>query len=106
MEIRLRGAVRDPQLGNDLGEKMIAFWFSMLSQFWIGVGTLVFAPRFRKLIREEKQISNPGRSFYRRNDNDFLRLIFFFVLWCVIPALLFGLWLHITGQLHITRHGE
>jgi hypothetical protein len=58
---------------------LIAVWYSILSQFWIGVGTLVvFAPRFRKLIREEKQISNPDRSFYRRNDNDLLGLIFYF----------------------------
>jgi hypothetical protein len=45
MEIRLRGAVCDPQLENDLGEMMMAFWFSMLSQFWIGVGTEV-TPKF------------------------------------------------------------
>jgi hypothetical protein len=105
MEIRLRGTVCDPQLENDLGEMTMAFSLSILSQFWIWVGVLVFVPRFRKLIREEKQISNPDRSFYRRNDNDFLRMIFYFVLWCLTPALLFGLWLHITGQLHITRHG-
>jgi hypothetical protein len=66
---------------------------------------LVFASRFRNLVQEEKQISKPDRSFYRRNDNDFLRLIFYFILWCLIPPLLFGLWLHITGQLHISRHG-
>jgi hypothetical protein len=74
-------------------------YFSILSQIWIGVGTLVFfAPQFRKLIREEKQIANPDRSFYRRNDNDFFRLIFYFILWCLIPALLFGLWFYITGR--------
>jgi len=84
----------------------MAVWYSILSQFWIGVGTLVvFAPRFRKLVREEKQISKPDRSFYRRNDTALLRLIFYFILWCLIPALLFGVWLYITGQLHITRHG-
>jgi hypothetical protein len=84
---------------------MMAVWYSILSQFWIGVGTLVFAPRFRKLIQEEKQVSNPGRSFYRRNDDDFLRLIFYLILWWLIPVLLYALWLHFTGQLHITRHG-
>jgi hypothetical protein len=83
---------------------MMAFWFSTLSQIWILVGTLVFARRFRKVIGEEKQISNPDRSFYRRNDHDLFRLIFYFILWCLIPALLFSLWLYITGQLHITRH--
>jgi hypothetical protein len=83
----------------------MSFWVSFLSQIWIGVGTLVFAQGFRKLIREEKQIFNPDRSFYRRNDNDLLRLIFYFILWCLIPALLFVLWLYITAQLHITRHG-
>jgi hypothetical protein len=83
---------------------MMAFWFSTLQQFWIGVGILVFAPRFRKVLREEKQISNPDRSFYRRNDNDLLRLVFYSILWCLIPALLFSLWLYITGQLHIARH--
>jgi len=84
----------------------MAFWFSTLQQFWIGVGILVvFAPWFRKLVREERQISKPDRSFYRRNDTAFLKLIFYFGLWCLIPALLFCLWLYITGQLHITRHG-
>jgi len=97
----LRSAARERS-----GETKIAVWYSILSQFWIGVGTLVvFAPRFRKLVREEKQISNLDRSFYQRNDNDLLRLIFYFFLWCLIPPLLFGLWLSITGQLHITRHG-
>ena len=81
-----------------------AFWYSVLQQFWIGLGTLVFAPRFRKVVREEKQIFNPDRSFYLRNDNDLLRLIFYLFVWCLIPALLFGLWLNFTGQLHITGH--
>jgi hypothetical protein len=84
---------------------MATYWYVFLQQLWIGVGTFVFAPRFRNLVQAEKQISNPDRSFYRRNDNDFLRLIFYLILWCLIPALLFCLWLYVTGQLHITRHG-
>ena len=83
---------------------MMTYWYSTLQQIWIAVGTLVFAREFRKVIREEKQIFNPDRSFYHRNDNDLFRLIFYFFLWCLIPALLFSLWLYSTGQLHITRH--
>ncbi len=69
-------------------------WFSILLQIWIGVGTLVFAWRFRILVQEEKQTTNPDRSFYRRNDNAFLRLILYFLVWCSTPALLYGLWLY------------
>ncbi len=67
-------------------------WFSILLQIWILVGTLVFAWRFRILVQEEKQTSNPDHSFYRRNDNDLLRLIFYFFVWCSTPAVLYGLW--------------
>ena len=81
-----------------------ALWYSALQQFWICAGIFVFAPRFRKVLREEKQISNQDRSFYQRNDNDLLMLVFYFVLWCLIPALVFSLWLYGIGQLHITRH--
>ena len=77
---------------------MMTYWFSTLQQIWIAVGTLVLAREFRKVIREEKQISKPDRSFYLRTDNDFLRLIFYFFFWCLIPALLLSLWLYITGH--------
>ncbi len=83
----------------------MTYWFSTLSQIWISVGTLVFAWRFRRLRREVTQISNRDRSFYRRNDNDLLRLIFYFFLWCSAPALVYGLWLHSIGQLQIAGHG-
>jgi hypothetical protein len=104
MEVRLREAVDDPRLGNDLGnDDGQLVLYSVANLDWDrNVGPCAGG---RKLIEEEKQISNPDRSFYRRNDNDLLRLIFYFILWCSIPVLLFGLWLHITGQLHITGHG-
>lgn len=84
---------------------MPSYWFSVLLQTWIWTGTLVFARRFRRLRREEKQVSNPDSSFYRRNDNALLRLMFYFILWCLTPALLYGLWLHWSGQLRLTGHG-
>ncbi|CCE12207.1 exported hypothetical protein [Bradyrhizobium sp. STM 3843] len=64
-------------------------------------GALALVRAARKLIGEENQISNPDRSFYRRNDGNLLRLIFYFVLWCSTGTLMCGLWLHITGQLAI-----
>jgi len=75
----------------------------ILLQIWIFVGGWAFARAARKLIREEKQISNPDPSFYRRNDSSLFRLIFYFILWYSTGLLLCGLWLHITGQLHIIR---
>ena len=103
MKIRLRGAaIRSLRTiwGNDDGR--LVFHSVAILDWGRNVGR--FAPRFRKLVREEKQISNPDRSFYRRNDNDLLRLIFYYIVWCLIPALLFSLWLYMTGQLH-TWHG-
>ena len=77
----------------------------ILLQIWISVGIPPLMWAVRKLIHEEKQISNPDRSFYRRNDNDLFRLIFYYILWLLTGVLLYVLWLHFTGQLHITGHG-
>jgi hypothetical protein len=76
----------------------------ILLQIWMFVGVWAFGRAAGKLIQEEKQISNPDRSFYRRNDSDLFRLIFF-ILWCSTGTLLHVLLLHITGQLHIAGHG-
>ncbi|WP_407160188.1 hypothetical protein [Bradyrhizobium sp. STM 3557] len=65
---------------------------SILLQIWVMVGAWAFVRAARKLIREEKLISSPDRSFYRRNDSDLLGLIFYFILWCSTPFLLYGLW--------------
>jgi len=54
--------------------------FSLL-QLWTMIGTLALVWAAGKLIREEKQIANPDRSYYRRSDGDFFKLIFYFVLW-------------------------
>jgi hypothetical protein len=74
----------------------MTYWLGILLEIWILVGTWAVAWAARKLIREEKQISSPDRSFYRRNDGDLFRLIFYFILWCSTGALLYGLWIHIT----------
>jgi hypothetical protein len=80
---------------------------SILLQVWFMVGAWGLVWAARKLIGEEERISSPDRSFYRRNDNDLLRLIIYFVLWCSTGTLLWVLWLYTTGQLHIniTGHG-
>lgn len=73
-------------------------WLFILLQIWLLVGTWVLVWAARRVIREEKQISNPDGSFYRRNDSDLFRLIFYFILWCLTGTLLHGLLLHITGH--------
>lgn len=70
--------------------------FSLL-QLWIMIGTLALARGAGKLIREEKQIANPDRSYYRRSDSDLFRLIFCFVLWFSTGLGLYILWLQVTG---------
>ena len=89
------GAVYDPQPKNDLG---VTYWLGILLEIWFLVGTLALVWAARKVIQEEKQISNPDRSFYRRNDSNLFRLIFYFILWCSTGTVLYGLWLHITGH--------
>ena len=41
----------------------------ILLQIWISVGILPLMWAVRKLIHEEKQISNPDRSFYQPSRN-------------------------------------
>ena len=72
---------------------------SYLLPIWFMAGAWALVWGARKLIREGRQISNPDRSFYERNDSNLFRLIFFFILWCSTGTLLYVLWLHTTGQL-------
>lgn len=70
---------------------------SLLLPIWFMVGAWALVWAARKLIREERQISNRDRSYYRSSDSNLLRLIFYFILWCSAGTLLYVLWLHVTG---------
>jgi hypothetical protein len=76
----------------------MTYWLGILLQIWFMAGTWALMWTASKLIREEKQISNPDRSFYQRNDSSLFRLIFYFILWCSTGTLLSVPWLHITGH--------
>jgi hypothetical protein len=71
MGARLPGRLKD-----GLEETLMTYWLGILLEYSFVIGTWALLWAARKLIREEKQISNPDRSFYRRNDSDFFRLIF------------------------------
>jgi hypothetical protein len=70
--------------------------FSLL-QLWIMIGTLALVWGAGKSIREGKQIANKDRSYYRRSDSDFFKLIFYYILWFSTGLGLYILWLHLTG---------
>lgn len=66
-------------------------------QLWIMIGTLALVWGAGKSIREGKQIANKDRSYYRRSDSDFFKLIFYYILWFSTGLGLYILWLHLTG---------
>ncbi|MCP3385884.1 hypothetical protein NLM31_36405 [Bradyrhizobium sp. CCGUVB4N] len=71
----------------------------ILLQLWIMIGALALVREAGKLIREERQIANPDRSYYRRSDSDLFKLILYFILWFSTGLGLYVLLLHLAGSI-------